>query len=76
MEDDEDEDERRQRRKESRKRRHREREEEAGLDEDDFDLVAEANPELARSAPAEVHEDLQEVAHVTNYWTDHTRSHV
>ena len=53
--DDEDSEERARRRQERRKRRREEREEEeAGLDEEDLDLIGEANPEIERQATSEV----------------------
>ncbi|KAL9009085.1 MAG: hypothetical protein Q9173_005856 [Seirophora scorigena] len=49
VEDDEEPEERERRRRERKKRRREEREEEeAGLDEEDFDLIGEANPEFER----------------------------
>ena len=55
VEDEEDDEERERRRKERRKRRREEREEEeAGLDDEDLDLIGEANPELARRVQSEV----------------------
>ena len=55
MEDDEEPEERARRRRERKKRRREEREEEeAGLDEEDLDLIGEANPDFSRRVPAEV----------------------
>lgn len=55
MEDDEDSEERERRRQERKKRRREEREEEeAGLDEEDLDLIGEANPETERRVTSEV----------------------
>ncbi|KAL8801275.1 MAG: hypothetical protein Q9182_004582 [Xanthomendoza sp. 2 TL-2023] len=54
VEDDEEPEERERRRRERRKRRREEREEEeAGLDEEDLDLIGEANPDFERRAPSE-----------------------
>ncbi len=54
-EDEEDDEAREERRRARRKRRREEREEaEAGLDDEDLDLIGEANPELARRVEAEV----------------------
>ena len=56
VEDDEDSEERERRRQEKKKKRRREEreEEEAGLDEEDLDLIGEANPEIERRATSEV----------------------
>ena len=55
MEDEDEPEERERRRQERKKRRREEREEEeAGLDEEDLDLIGEANPEFERRAPQEV----------------------
>lgn len=55
VEDDEEPEERERRRRERKKRRREEREEEeAGLDEEDFDLIGEANPEFERRTTNEV----------------------
>lgn len=55
VEDDEEPEERERRRRERKKRRREEREEEeAGLDEEDLDLIGEANPNFERRAPSEV----------------------
>ena len=55
MEDEEDDGKRERKKKERRKRRREEREEEeAGLDDEDLDLIGEANPELARRIQSEV----------------------
>ena len=55
VEDEEEPEERERRRQERKKRRREERdEEEAGLDEEDLDLIGEANPEFERRAPVEV----------------------
>lgn len=58
--DDEEPDERERRRRKDKKRRRAEREEaEAALDEEDLDLIGEANPEYKRkSLPAQVYFDL------------------
>ncbi|KAI4258123.1 MAG: hypothetical protein L6R42_005289 [Xanthoria sp. 1 TBL-2021] len=54
VEDDEEPEERERRRRERKKRRREEREEEeAGLDEEDLDLIGEANPNFERRAPSE-----------------------
>ena len=54
VEDEEEPEERERRKQERRKRRREEREEdEVGLDEEDLDLIGEANPEFERRAPAE-----------------------
>ncbi|KAL8727491.1 MAG: hypothetical protein Q9166_006015 [cf. Caloplaca sp. 2 TL-2023] len=54
VEDDEEPEERERRRRERKKRRREEREEEeAGLDEEDLDLIGEANPDFERRAPSE-----------------------
>ncbi|KAL8704341.1 MAG: hypothetical protein Q9201_002492 [Fulgogasparrea decipioides] len=54
VEDDEEPEERERRRRERKKRRREEREEEeAGLDEEDLDLIGEANPDFKRRAPSE-----------------------
>ncbi|KAL8935950.1 MAG: hypothetical protein Q9216_005181 [Gyalolechia sp. 2 TL-2023] len=54
VEDDEEPEERERRRREKKKRRREEREEEeAGLDEEDLDLIGEANPDFERRAPNE-----------------------
>ncbi|KAI4128365.1 MAG: hypothetical protein LQ338_002767 [Usnochroma carphineum] len=54
VEDDEEPEERERRRRERKKRRREEREEEeAGLDEEDLDLIGEANPDFERRAPTE-----------------------
>lgn len=53
--DDEDLEERERRKQEKKKRRREEREEEeAGLDEEDLDLIGEANPEIERRSTSEV----------------------
>ena len=55
VEDEEEPEERERRRKERKKRRREEREEEeAGLDEEDLDLIGEANPDFERRVSAEV----------------------
>lgn len=55
VEDDEETVERSRRRRERKKRRREEREEEeAGLDDEDLDLIGEANPDFERRAPSEV----------------------
>ncbi|SLM33592.1 transcription elongation factor spt6 [Lasallia pustulata] len=54
VEDEEEPEERARRRREKKKRRREEREEEeAGLDEEDLDLIGEANPDFERRAPSE-----------------------
>ncbi|KAI4200733.1 MAG: hypothetical protein LQ350_003750 [Teloschistes chrysophthalmus] len=54
VEDDEEPEERERRRRERKKRRREEREEEeAGLDDEDLDLIGEANPDFERRAPSE-----------------------
>lgn len=60
VEDEEDEEERTRRRQDRKKRRREEREEEeAGLDEEDLDLIGEANPEFERQVTSEV---------MSSYW--------
>lgn len=55
VEDEEETEERVRRRRERKKRRREEREEEeAGLDDEDLDLIGEANPDFERRAPSEV----------------------
>ena len=55
VEDEEEPEERERRRRERKKRRREEREEEeAGLDDEDLDLIGEANPDLERRTPNEV----------------------
>lgn len=55
VEDEEEPEERARRKRERKKRRREERdEEEAGLDEEDLDLIGEANPEFDRRPPSEV----------------------
>ena len=55
MEDEEEPEGRERRRREKKKRRREEREEEeAGLDEEDLDLIGEANPNFERRVPSEV----------------------
>lgn len=55
VEDEEEPEERERRRTERKKRRREEREEEeAGLDEEDLDLIGEANPDFERRIPSEV----------------------
>lgn len=55
VEDEEETEERSRRRRERKKRRREEREEEeAGLDDEDLDLIGEANPDFERRAPSEV----------------------
>ena len=58
---DEEEPEERARRKQERKKRRREErdEEEAGLDEEDLDLIGEANPDFERRVPQEVNLSCQ-----------------
>jgi transcription elongation factor SPT6 len=53
-EDEEDEQDRATRRREKRKRRRERDEEEAALDEEDLDLIGEANPEFEQRAPTQV----------------------
>ena len=55
VEDDEETVERSRRKRERKKRRREEREEdEAGLDDEDLDLIGEANPDFERRVPSEV----------------------
>lgn len=55
VDEDEEPEERDRRRREKKKRRREEREEEeADLDEEDLDLIGEANPDFERRAPSEV----------------------
>lgn len=60
VEDEEETEERVRRRRERKKRRREEREEEeAGLDDEDLDLIGEANPDFERRAPSEVCDGLR-----------------
>lgn len=55
VEDEEEPEEKERRKREKRKRRREAREEEeAGLDEDDLDLIGQANPDFERHTPSEV----------------------
>lgn len=57
MEDEEEPEERARRRQERKKRRREERdEEEAGLDEEDLDLIGEANSDVERRPTSQVHD--------------------